>query len=85
MKTISTFNAKNNLSKVIADAEAGNPSVITKNGRKAAVLVSYGEFERLATKRPNLGTILRNSPLRGSGIDLSRSEDLGRETVDFSE
>ncbi len=37
MKTISTFEAKNKLSELIASAERGEPQIITKNGRKSAV------------------------------------------------
>ncbi|MGC2234949.1 MAG: type II toxin-antitoxin system Phd/YefM family antitoxin [Pyrinomonadaceae bacterium] len=84
MKTISTFEAKNKLSEVIASAERGEPQIITKNGRKSAVVISYQEFERLTAKKESLSDFLLNSPLRGSDIDLSRSKDTGRETVDFS-
>ncbi len=51
MKTISTFEAKNKLSEVIASAERGEPQIITKNGRKSAVVISYQEFQRLTAKK----------------------------------
>jgi antitoxin Phd len=84
MKTISTFEAKNKLSEVIALAEQGEPQIITKNGREAAVVISYSEFQRLTAKQESLSDFLLNSPLRGSKIDLTRSKDTGRATVDFS-
>jgi antitoxin Phd len=84
MKTISTFEAKNKLSEVIALAEAGEPQVITKNGREAAVVISYSEFQRLTAKKESLNDFLLNSPLRKAKIDLSRSKDTGRAPVDFS-
>lgn len=84
MKTFSTFEAKNKLSQVIASAERGEPQVITKNGREAAVVISYREFQRLTAKNESLSDFLLNSPLRGARIDLTRSKDTGRETVDFS-
>lgn len=84
MKTFSTFEAKNKLSEVIASAERGEPQVITKNGREAAVVISYLEFQRLTAKNESLSDFLLNSPLRGAKIDLTRSKDTGRETIDFS-
>jgi prevent-host-death family protein len=84
MRTISTFEAKNKLSEVIASAERGEPQVITKNGREAAVLISYGEFQRLTAKKESLSDFLLDSPLRGAKIDLTRSKDTGRPSVDFS-
>lgn len=84
MKTFSTFEAKNKLSEVIASAERGEPQIITKNGREAAVVISFREFQRLTAKNGSLNDFLLNSPLRGSDIDLTRSKDTGRETIDFS-
>lgn len=85
MKTISTFEAKNKLSEVIASAEQGEPQIITKNGRKTAVVISYSEFQRLTVKQESLNDFLLNSPLRGSKINLARSKDTGgRATIDFS-
>ena len=84
MKTISTFEAKNKLSEVIALAERGEPQIITKNGREAAVVISYQEFQRLTAKKESLSDFLLNSPLRGAKIDLTRSKDTGRAGVDFS-
>ncbi len=84
MKTISTFEAKNKLSEVIASAEGGEPQIITKNGREAAVIISFLEFQRLTAKRESLSDFLLNSPLRGAKLDLTRSQDKGRAEIDFS-
>ncbi len=84
MKTISTFEAKNKLSEVIALAESGEPQVITKNGREAAVVISYQEFQRLTAKKESLNDFLLDSPLRGAKLDLTRSTDAGRAGIDFS-
>lgn len=83
MKTISTFEAKNKLSEVIALAEQGEPQVITKNGRAAAVIISYQEFQNLTAKKESLSDFLLNSPLRGAKLNLTRSKDMGRAAVDF--
>lgn len=84
MKTISTFEAKNKLSEVIASAERGEPQVITKNGRRAAVVISYSEFETLTAKKESLSDFLLGSPLRGANLDVTRSQDTGRAVPDFA-
>ncbi len=84
MKTISTFEAKNKLSEVIASAEGGEPQVITKNGRAAAVVISYQEFQSLTAKKESFSDFLLASPLCGAKLDLTRSKDTGRGGVDFS-
>lgn len=84
MNKNSTFDAKNNLSALIAAAIKGEPQVITKNGTETAVLISYAEYQKLTANRESLVEFLLNSPLKDSDIDLSRSkEDAGRETLEF--
>jgi prevent-host-death family protein len=85
MNTISTFEAKNKLSELIAAASDGEPQVITKNGVETAVLISYGDFRRLTARQNTLAQFLLNSPLRGAEIDLTRSRDTGRATLNFDE
>ena len=69
---------------MIALAEQGEPQVITKNGRAAAVVISYQEFQNLTAKKESLSDFLLNSPLREGKLDLARSKDTGRDAVDFS-
>lgn len=85
MRKISTFEAKTKLSEVIKAATKGQPQVITNNGVDTAVVISIEEYRRLTNKKESLNDFLLNSPLRGSSIDLSRSKDTGRATLDFSE
>ena len=85
MRTISTFDAKNKLSEVIAAAEKGEPQLITKNGRRSAVLISYDEYQRLSVKNGTLNEFLMGGALRNSGLDLERSKDTGRRTFDLAE
>lgn len=86
MKTISTFEAKNKLSEVIASAERGEPQIITKNGRKSAVVISYQEFERLTAKQESLSDFLLDNPFRKYGIeiDLTRDKIIFPDRVDFN-
>ena len=48
LKEIQLRDAKAMLSAVVDDAIRGKPSVITRHGKKEAVLVSYEEWMRLA-------------------------------------
>lgn len=48
MREIQLKNAKATLSAVVDQAVAGEPSVITRHGRKEAVVLSFEEYERLA-------------------------------------
>ena len=84
MKTVSTFDAKNKLSSLIAAAVKGEPQLITKNGVEAAVLISYEDYLKLMAKNESFVDFLLNSPLKNSNIDLSRSKGgAGRETLKF--
>lgn len=62
MKELQLRDAKANLSRVLDDALAGEPAIITRHGRKEGVLLSYSEYEKL-TRVPSLGWLLTNSPL----------------------
>ena len=87
MKSFSVFEGKNRFSEVIANAAKGEPQVITKNGKATAVVISYEEFKRYRAKEKPLVEFLLDNPARKYGIelDLSRSKDMGRSTIDFSE
>jgi prevent-host-death family protein len=72
--TWSVAQAKAKFSEVIEKAKSEGPQTITRNGRKAAVLVAADEWER-KTKLKHKESLLeffQNSPLRGSGINLER-------------
>ena len=86
MKTISTFEAKNKLSEVIASAERGEPQIITKNGRKSAVVISFQEFERLTAKKIPLIEFLLDNPSRTDAveIDTTRDKSVSTDEIDFS-
>lgn len=86
MNTISTFDAKNNLSALIAAAIKGEPQLITRNGVQTAVLISYEDYLKLTAKNESFVDFLLNSPLKNSNIDLSRSKaGAGRETLKFDQ
>jgi prevent-host-death family protein len=61
MKEIQLKDAKATLSAVVDQAVAGEPSVITRHGRKEAVLVSFEEWQRLS-KVPSFAELLLAFP-----------------------
>jgi antitoxin Phd len=62
MREIQLKDAKAALSAVVDDAVAGEPSIITRHGRKDAVVVGFKDWERLA-KVPSFGRLLMSAPL----------------------
>jgi prevent-host-death family protein len=72
--------AKAKLSEVIEQARTQGPQAITRNGRRAAVVVSAEEWERRTQRVGSLAEFFAASPLRGSGLSARRSKDRLRKT-----
>jgi prevent-host-death family protein len=70
--TWSVAQAKAKFSEVIEKARSEGPQTITRNGRKAAVLVAADEWERKIQRKGTLADFFAKSPLRASGINLER-------------
>lgn len=64
--------AKAKFSEVIERADSDGPQTITRNGRKAAVVVSAEEWERKTKRRGTLAEFFASSPLRGSELQFPR-------------
>lgn len=66
--------AKAKLSEVIEKARHQGPQAITKNGKKAVVVVDAALWERARTqeRKGNIADFLLSSPLRGSGLKVTR-------------
>ena len=64
--------AKAKFSELIDKAESRGPQIITRNGRKAAVVVSAQEWERKTQRVGTLADFFAASPLRNSGLKLTR-------------
>ena len=73
--------AKAKLSEVIERAQTRGPQMITRRGRKAAVVVSADEWERKTKRVGTLADFFAASPLRGSGVALRRRKDRARKIV----
>lgn len=61
MKEMQLKDAKARLSAVVDHAVAGEPTVITRHGRKEAVLVSFEEWERIS-RVPDFADLLLAFP-----------------------
>ena len=72
--------AKAKLSEVLDQAQAHGPQIITRNGRKTAVVVSADEWERRTRRAGSLADFFAASPLRGAGLSITRSKDRLRKT-----
>jgi len=67
--------AKAKFSELVDTARVSGPQIITKNGRTAVVVVSAEEWARKAHRPGNLAEFFAESPLRGSGLEITRTKD----------
>lgn len=63
MRDIQLRDAKANLSAVVDEALEGKPSVITRHGKRQAVVVAYDEWKKLS-RVPSFGRLLMSAPLQ---------------------
>lgn len=70
--------AKAQFSEVIDRAASQGPQTVTRNGRKAAIIVAPEEWDRRTKRKGSLVEFFMNSPLRGSGLKVTRSKDVPR-------
>lgn len=62
MREVQLRDAKANLSAVVDDAVRGKPEIITRHGKREAVVLSFTEWERLS-QVPSLGWLLMSAPI----------------------
>ena len=67
--------AKKQFGRVVADAMAEGPQVITQHGVDVAMVLSISEHRDLVTTRPKLSQFFGESPLHGVELDVSRTAD----------
>jgi prevent-host-death family protein len=70
--------AKARFSELVESARSGSPQTITRNGRKAVVVVSVEEWERKTRRSGNLAEFFAESPLRGAELRIERLKDRPR-------
>ena len=64
--------AKAHFSALVRDAARHGPQAVTVRGRRAAVVLSAADYDRLRRPQPSLTALLRASPLADVALDLER-------------
>lgn len=82
MGTWTVAEAKAKFSELVDTARVRGPQTITKNGRTAVIVVSVEEWERKAHRPGNLAEFFAGSPLRDSGLEVTRTKN-GPRKVDL--
>jgi prevent-host-death family protein len=72
--------AKAKFSEVVDRAISEGPQTVTRNGRRAVVMVGIEEWTRKVHRVGNLAEFFASSPLRGSDLKLRRRKDHPRKT-----
>lgn len=80
MREIQLKDAKATLSAVVDQAVLGNPAIITRHGRKEAVVISFEEYEKLS-HIPSFGRLLASFP--GSDEDIPARSTKPTRTVEL--
>jgi prevent-host-death family protein len=79
MNTWQLEKAKKKLRKVVELAIKQGPQLITDQGEKVAVVISYDEYASSKKSRSKLSEFFRESPLTKVNLDLSRDKSFPRE------
>lgn len=74
--------AKAKFSQLIDRAQSAGPQIVTRHGRIAVVVVAADEWERKTNRVGTLADFFAASPLRGSGLKISRAKG-GTRKVDL--
>lgn len=80
MRTVQLRDAKATFSALIDEAEHGAPSVITRHGKPAAVVLGYVEWERLS-RVPSFGRLLMAAPLKAGDLPARDAAGLRGEAI----
>jgi prevent-host-death family protein len=75
----SVVDAKARLSELLDQAISDGPQAITRRGREIAVVVSAEEWRKKTSRVGRLAEFLAGSPLRGSGLDVTRVDFRARD------
>jgi prevent-host-death family protein len=77
MKEIQIKDAKARLSSLIDAAMRGQAAIITRRGKRQAVLLSFKEWERLA-RAPSFGRLLMSAPITDANLSRRSQSQLRR-------
>lgn len=73
MREIQLKDAKATFSAVVDQAVRGNPAIITRHGKKEAVVLSFDEYEKLSHV-PSFGRLLTSFPGDENDIPVRSSK-----------
>ena len=79
MKNWQVQEAKARFSALVRSAETDGPQTITVHGRRAAVVLSAAEDDRLKRPQPSMAEFLRVSSLVGVELNIERDTSLPRD------
>jgi prevent-host-death family protein len=71
--------ARANFSELVDRALSDGPQLVTRNGKKAVVVISAAEWERRNRRRGDLVEFFASSPLREEGLTIERVTDYPRD------
>ena len=74
--------AKARFSQVVDDALKVGPQFVTRRRKKAVVVLSTDEFEKLISQKPSFREFLLNCPKIDDDFDIERQKDYSR-SVEF--
>ena len=75
MREIQLRDPKASLSAVVDEAMQGRPAVITRHGKRQAVVVGYEEWERLSHV-PTFGRLLMSAPVKAGDLPRRNGSSL---------
>ncbi|MFP4419389.1 MAG: type II toxin-antitoxin system Phd/YefM family antitoxin [Desulfococcaceae bacterium] len=71
--------AKAKFSKIVDDALKLGPQLVTRRGKKAVVVLSVEEYEKLTSNKPSFKEFLLDCPKMEDDFDLERQKDVPRD------
>lgn len=71
--------AKARFSALVRKAATQGPQTITVHGRRAAVVLSPEDYDRLKRPRSSFADFLARSPLAGTDLELERDRSMPRD------
>jgi len=71
--------AKNKFSSLVEKAQKKGPQIVTKHGRKAVVVLSFDQYEKIVRPKTDIVTFFRKSPLAGIDLKITRNKDFPRD------
>jgi antitoxin Phd len=73
MQEIELDEARANLSRIIDEATQGRSTIITRHGKKEAVVLGYDEWLRLS-RIPSFGRLLMSAPVEAGDLPGRRAQ-----------